>query len=127
MRALVVDDSRAMRKLLRGILVESGFDVAAEAGNGQEGLDAISKLGKFDLMLLDWNMPVMNGYDLLLHVRRNPRLAAMRVMMVTTEAEATQILRALDAGADEYLIKPFSKQAIRDKLELLGPFFEEDG
>ena len=115
-----------MRKLLRGILVESGFDVAAEAGNGQEGLDAITRLGKFDLMLLDWNMPVMNGYDLLLRVRRDPRFAGMRVMMVTTETEASQILRALDAGADEYLIKPFSKQAIRDKLELLG-FFEEDG
>jgi two-component system chemotaxis response regulator CheY len=122
MRAIVVDDSRAMRTLLKGLLLETGFEIAAEAANGAEALQALAKTGPVELMLLDWNMPVMNGFDLLVTVRANAALGHMRLMMVTTETEASQILRALEAGADEYLIKPFSKQAIREKLELMGLF-----
>ncbi|MFZ5889686.1 MAG: response regulator [Myxococcota bacterium] len=122
MRAIVVDDSRTMRTLLRSVLREAGVEVVAEAENGRDALAALAKLGPVELMLLDWNMPVMNGYELLLEVRANQRMASMRLMMVTTETEATQILRALEAGADEYLIKPFSRQAIREKLELMGLF-----
>lgn len=122
MRAIVVDDSKTMRTLLRTVLREAGFDVVAEAENGRDALDALGRTGPVELMLLDWNMPVMNGYDLLVEVRRNSQLSRMRMMMVTTETEASQILRALDAGADEYLIKPFSRHAIREKLELMGLF-----
>lgn len=122
MRAIVVDDSKTMRTLLRTVLREAGFDVVAEAENGRDALDALGRTGPVELMLLDWNMPVMNGYDLLVEVRRNTKLSRMRMMMVTTETEASQILRALDAGADEYLIKPFSRHAIREKLELMGLF-----
>jgi len=120
MRAIVVDDSRAMRSLLKSVLRDTGFDIAAEAGDGQQALDALKQIGPVDLMLLDWNMPVMDGYELLLRVRSDATMTRMRLMMVTTETEASQILRALDAGADEYLIKPFSKQAVREKLELMG-------
>ena len=120
MRAIVVDDSRVMRRLLTSMLVDAGFDVAAEAGNGQEALTALAQTGPVELMLLDWNMPVMTGFELLLKLRADAGMRSMRMMMVTTETEADQILRALDAGADEYLIKPFSKQAIREKLELMG-------
>lgn len=122
MRAIVVDDSRAMRRLLKMVLREVGVEVVAEAANGKEGLDAVLDLGHElpDLMLLDWNMPLMDGFELLQIMRRSPQFAPMRIMMVTTENEAPQILRALDAGADEYLIKPFTRAALKAKLELLG-------
>ena len=123
MRAMIVDDSRAMRTMLRKILKENGFVIAAEAGNGREALDhlqGMTEASSIDLVLLDWNMPVMNGYELLCEVRKQPKWNEIRVMMVTTETEASQILRALDAGADEYLIKPFVKEALRDKLNVMG-------
>lgn len=120
---MIVDDSRAMRSMLRKILKENGFEIAAEAENGSEALTHLQNLtaeDSIDLVLLDWNMPVMNGYELLCEVRKQPKWKDMRVMMVTTETEASQILRALDAGADEYLIKPFLKEALRDKLNVMG-------
>jgi two-component system, chemotaxis family, chemotaxis protein CheY len=120
MKAMIVDDSRAMRSMLRKILKENGFEVVAEAENGRDALDQLLQHDFLDLMLLDWNMPVMNGYDLLCEVRRHAKWNDMRVMLVTTETEASQILRALDAGADEYLIKPFVKEALRDKLQVMG-------
>jgi two-component system chemotaxis response regulator CheY len=120
MKAIIVDDSRAMRSMLRKILKENGFEVVAEAENGRDGLEKLMRHEWVDLMLLDWNMPVMNGYDLLCEVRKQARWKDMRVMLVTTETEASQILRALDAGADEYLIKPFMKEALRDKLTVMG-------
>lgn len=120
MRAMIVDDSRAMRSLLRKILQENGFEIVAEAENGRDALEQLKRLQFVDLTLLDWNMPIMNGYDLLCEVRKNPEWKEMRVMLVTTETEASQILRALDAGADEYLIKPFVKEALREKLNVMG-------
>ena len=120
MKAMIVDDSRAMRSLLRKILQENGFEVVAEAENGRDALEQLNRLGFIELTLLDWNMPVMNGYELLCEVRKHDRWKDMRVMLVTTETEASQILRALDAGADEYLIKPFVKEALREKLNVMG-------
>ena len=120
MRAIIVDDSRAMRSMLRKIIDEMGFEVVAEAGNGREALERLAVTGPLELALLDWNMPEMNGYELLCALRADKKWASMRVMLVTTETEAAQILRALDAGADEYLIKPFHKDALRDKLSLMG-------
>jgi two-component system chemotaxis response regulator CheY len=117
---MVVDDSRAMRSMLRNILGENGIEVVAEAENGREALDRLNEIGPIDLTLLDWNMPVMNGYEVLCAMRKNERYRSMRVMLVRTETEATQILRALDAGADEYLIKPFAKEALRDNLTVMG-------
>ena len=120
MKAMIVDDSRAMRSLLRKILQENGFEVVAEAENGRDALEHLNRLQFIDLTLLDWNMPIMNGYELLCEVRKHARWKDMRVMLVTTETEASQILRALDAGADEYLIKPFLKEALREKLNVMG-------
>jgi two-component system chemotaxis response regulator CheY len=127
MRAMVVDDSRAMRSLLRMTLVENGFEVVAEAENGQHALECLEAVGLLDLMLLDWNMPVMNGYELLCALRKDARWQTMRVMLVTTETEASQIMRALDAGADEYLIKPFAKESLHDKLCVMGLLDEQEG
>jgi two-component system chemotaxis response regulator CheY len=120
MKAMLVDDSRAMRSLLRKILIENGFEVVAEAENGRDGLAHLERVGWLDLTLLDWNMPIMNGYELLCEVRKHDKWKDMRVMLVTTETEASQILLALDAGADEYLIKPFAKEAVREKLTVMG-------
>jgi two-component system chemotaxis response regulator CheY len=120
MKAMIVDDSRAMRSMLRKILKENGFEVVAEAENGRDALEQLQQHESLDLMLLDWNMPIMNGYDLLCEVRKQAKWKDMRVMLVTTETEASQIIRALDAGADEYLIKPFVKEALRDKLNVMG-------
>jgi two-component system, chemotaxis family, chemotaxis protein CheY len=119
-RALIVDDSRAMRSLLRKILGDVGVEVTAEAGNGQEALERLASAGPFQIALIDWNMPVMNGYELLCNVRSRAEWSDMRIMLVTTETEASQILRAFDAGADEYLLKPFAKEAVLEKLQLMG-------
>lgn len=119
MHALVIDDSRAMRMLLSRMLRDAGFEVS-EAGNGQEALDQLNEAGPVDFCLVDWNMPVMNGFDFLRTVRSEGRYDTMRLVMVTTETEISQMIRALDAGANEYVMKPFTKEVIFEKLDLLG-------
>ncbi len=91
-----------------------------EAANGKEALDAIDRHGPFDVALVDWNMPVMDGFEFLCNARTNPANNAMRIMMVTSETEATRISMALKAGASDYLMKPFSAEAVTEKLVLLG-------
>lgn len=118
MRALIVDDSRFVRGFLRGLLEEKGI-ACAEAADGQAGLDVLSSAAPFDLALVDWNMPVMNGLDMLVRLRA-AGFGGVKVMMVTTEAENEFIVRALEAGADEYLMKPFDEEALDEKLALLG-------
>jgi two-component system chemotaxis response regulator CheY len=118
MRALIVDDSRFVRGFLRGLLEERGIE-CEEAADGQAGLDRINAGTPFDLALVDWNMPVMNGLEMLKQMRAEG-FAEVKVMMVTTEAENDFILRALDAGADEYLMKPFDDEALSEKLAMLG-------
>ncbi len=119
-RALVVDDSRAMRMILARTLAETGFEVE-QAGNGQEALDRMAREGGApDLVVVDWNMPEMSGLEFLRAVRARPEFRAVRLFMVTTESEIAQMSRALEAGADEYLMKPFTADAVRDKLRLLG-------
>jgi two-component system chemotaxis response regulator CheY len=118
MRALIVDDSRFVRGVLRGMLEERGIE-CKEAGDGQAGLDHIHAGVPFELALVDWNMPVMDGLEMLKQLRAEG-FGEMKVMMVTTEAENDFILRALDAGADEYLMKPFDDEALSEKLAMLG-------
>jgi two-component system chemotaxis response regulator CheY len=118
MRALIVDDSRFVRGFLRGMLEQRGIE-CKEAGDGQAGLDEIRAGQEFDLALVDWNMPVMDGLEMLKQLRADG-FDEMKVMMVTTEAENDFIVRALDAGADEYLMKPFDDEALSEKLAMLG-------
>ncbi len=118
MRALIVDDSRFVRGYLRGLLEEKGIE-CAEAGDGQAGMDQLKSGVTFDLALIDWNMPVMNGLEMLKQMRAEG-FSEVKAMMVTTEAENDFILRALDAGADEYLMKPFDDEALTEKLAMLG-------
>lgn len=119
MLALVIDDSRAMRMILKRILVGCGFEVV-EAGDGQQALDAVAAGPVPELALIDWNMPVMNGLEFVTAVRKKPECRQMTLMMVTTESERSQIVRALAAGAHEYVLKPFTNEAITEKLSLLG-------
>jgi two-component system chemotaxis response regulator CheY len=118
MRALIVDDSRYVRGLLRGLLEERGFE-CEEAADGQAGMDRLHGGVPFDFALVDWNMPVMDGLEMLKQLRAEG-YAGMKVLMVTTEAENNFIIRALEAGADEYLMKPFDNEGLTDKLAMLG-------
>jgi two-component system chemotaxis response regulator CheY len=121
-RALVVDDSRAMRLILARVLRERGCDVV-EAGDGREALVVLAAGEVPDVVLVDWNMHVMNGLELVEAVRRDPAYRGVRIVMVTTESESSQVVRALEAGADEYLFKPFTPDAVVDKLAMLGLLF----
>ena len=118
MRALVVDDSTTVRLYLRKILVPQGFEVV-EAKNGREGLERVRER-QVDLVLLDWNMPVMNGLELLQHIRSEPGVGSPCVMMVTSENDLREVAQALETGANEYVMKPFTPEIILDKLTLLG-------
>jgi two-component system, chemotaxis family, chemotaxis protein CheY len=117
--ALVIDDSRAMRRIVTGILEGFGYEVQ-QAGHGREALEILRGGFVPDLCTVDWNMPEMDGLQFVSAVRSNPHWRSVTLMMVTSESEHTQIVRALAAGAHEYVIKPFTADAIRDKLALLG-------
>ncbi|MGE0591174.1 MAG: response regulator [Vicinamibacterales bacterium] len=119
MKALVVDDSRAIRLILSQMLKELGFEVG-QAGHGKEALAYLSDNQDTSVALIDWNMPEMNGLELVEAVHNDPRLQSLRMMMVTTENEGRQVQRALEAGAHEYVMKPFTRDMIQDKLRMLG-------
>ena len=119
-RALVVDDSRAMRMILSKALTEEGFEVS-QAADGRAGLERMERDGgSFQLVMVDWNMPELSGLEFVQAVRAQPRFGSVRLLMVTTETEIEQMVRALEAGADEYLMKPFAPESVKDKLRLLG-------
>jgi two-component system chemotaxis response regulator CheY len=119
-KALVVDDSKTIRMIIRRILLELGYEVC-EAGNGIEALRVLeAEKTVVTLVLADWNMPEMNGLDLLKQLRLDPDLASLKVIMVTTETEISQMASALEAGANEYVMKPFTREILKGKLELIG-------
>ena len=120
MRALIVDDSRAMRRIVGRILSDAGFEIL-EAGDGQQAIDVLEAQAEVpELACVDWNMPVMDGLTFITEVRKRPEWRSITLMMVTTESEQDRIVRALAAGAHEYLIKPFTGEALVEKLDLLG-------
>jgi two-component system chemotaxis response regulator CheY len=120
MKVLVVDDSRAMRMILKQILREIGFEDVSEAGHGRDALAHLDRHPDTALALIDWNMPEMNGLELLTALQADSRFASMRRMMVTTESEMPQIVKAIEAGASEYVMKPFTREAIKEKLRMIG-------
>ncbi len=119
MRILIVDDSRTTRAILRGMVNTMGFE-AVEAVDGLDALDKLNSDDTFQIALVDWNMPNMNGYELVKSVRAQQSFARMVIIMVTTETEMSQIVKALAAGANEYVMKPFTREIIEDKFKLLG-------
>jgi two-component system chemotaxis response regulator CheY len=117
-RALIVDDSKTVRLILTRLLKEVGFQSFAQAGDGQEALDRLRE-SKPELVLVDWNMPVMSGLEFLVEMRSHRQYDDVAVVMVTTESEMSQVASALEAGANEYVMKPFTKEVIQEKLALL--------
>lgn len=115
---LIVDDSRIVRRVIRRIIEGLGFAIA-EAEDGQEALNIVRDKS-FDLILLDWNMPVMDGLEFLKHLRADTSIMQPKVIFCTTENEFSKITAAMGAGADEYVMKPFDEPIILGKLEQLG-------
>lgn len=119
-KAMVVDDSRTIRLILTKMLSELGFEVCP-ACDGKEALEVVERENaKFSVILADWNMPEMNGLEFVKRARSDQRLASVPIMMITTETETRQVMAALEAGANEYVMKPFNRDIIADKLRLLG-------
>jgi two-component system chemotaxis response regulator CheY len=118
MLALVIDDSRTARLVIGNMLRELGMDVIG-AANGVEGLAQLKQNPDVELILLDWNMPEMNGLDFLRAVRAREAYRNIRILMATSEAHTNQVNEALAAGASEYLMKPFNKDILIAKLNLL--------
>ena len=119
MRALVIDDSKAMRMIIGRLLRTIGFEVS-EACHGRDALDKLGDGQPVDLALVDWNMPEMNGLEFVQAVRGSGNYSAMKLMMVTTESELARVQAAIEAGADEYVMKPFTPEALKDKLAMMG-------
>ena len=119
MLVLVIDDSKAIRLILTQILQDIGYQVI-DAPDGLEAFKMLKEQENVGLILVDWNMPKMNGLEFVLEVRKNPDYKDIRLMMVTTETEMAQVVKALEAGADEYVMKPFTREAITEKLALMG-------
>lgn len=119
MRALIVDDSSFIRDYLRQLLDRMGI-ACEEAVDGSDALEVLAEAQAFDLMLLDVNMPVMDGLACVKALREAQLGPEMKVMMVTTEADHSFIAAALDNGADEFLMKPFTPESLREKMALLG-------
>jgi len=116
-KALVVDDSRAVRMILSRTLRELGFQVW-EASDGVTALESLRRCSPVDLVMADWNMPEMDGLELLKRLRADGRYKDVKILMVTTESEVEQVSAALEAGANEYVMKPFTKEILVDKLRL---------
>jgi two-component system chemotaxis response regulator CheY len=119
MRVLIVDDSSFVREYLRHLLDQMGI-ACEEASNGHTALNMLTDNHEFDLMLLDVNMPGMSGIECMTAIRQTNLQPAMKVMMVTTEADSLFIARALDSGADEFLVKPFTPENLHEKMMIMG-------
>ncbi|HBJ38157.1 MAG TPA: two-component system response regulator [Planctomycetaceae bacterium] len=119
MRVLVVDDSGVMRKIISRALGELGINEVEEAADGQLALDMMTASGPFDLLITDWNMPVMNGLELVQSLRGSG--CAVPIIMVTTKSEKEAVLQAIQAGVNDYVIKPFERDMLRLKIERLVP------
>ena len=115
---LIVDDSKVIRKVARHILETLEFEVE-EAGDGQEALSRCEAKMP-DVVLLDWNMPVMGGMEFLRHLRQRDSGGHPKVVFCTTENDADHIRAAIDAGADEYVMKPFDRETLESKLQIVG-------
>jgi two-component system, chemotaxis family, chemotaxis protein CheY len=115
MKILIVDDFSTMRRIIKNLLRELGFDNTIEADDGQTALPLV-KAGDIDLLITDWNMPGMPGIELLRHVRSDPATRQLPVLMVTAEASREQIVQAAEAGVNGYVIKPFTAQTLEQKI-----------
>ncbi|WP_246598834.1 chemotaxis response regulator CheY [Methylogaea oryzae] len=126
MNILIVDDFSTMRRIIKNLLRELGFNNVVEADDGQTALPKLHG-GGIDFLVTDWNMPGMNGIDLLKAVRADPKLANLPVLMVTAEAKREQIVEAAQAGVNGYIIKPFTAATLKEKLDKIFERIEAGG
>ncbi|MCL2001095.1 MAG: response regulator [Planctomycetes bacterium] len=117
MKILVVDDSSTMRRIISNILKSNGYENIVEAGDGVEGLNQLKAHPDVKMILTDWNMPNMNGLDFLSKIRESTPATQLPVIMVTTEAEKASVVAAIKAGANNYIVKPFTPEIVKTKLE----------
>lgn len=115
-KILVVDDFSTMRRIIKNLLRDLGFNNAAEADDGTTALPMLQN-GNFDFLITDWNMPGMQGIDLLKAVRADPKLATLPVLMVTAESKRDQIVEAAQSGVNGYIVKPFTAVTLKEKIE----------
>lgn len=116
MRILIVDDFSTMRRIIKGLLHELGYNNVAEADDGNTALPML-KAEPFDFLITDWNMPGMPGIDLIRAVRGDARLKGLPVLMVTAEAKREQIIEAAQAGINGYIVKPFTANTLKEKID----------
>ncbi len=116
MKILIVDDFSTMRRIIKNLLRDLGFENTHEADDGNTALPML-KEGDFDFLVTDWNMPGMSGIDLLKAIRSDQSLASLPALMVTAEAKREQIIEAAQAGVNGYVVKPFTAQILKEKIE----------
>jgi two-component system, chemotaxis family, chemotaxis protein CheY len=116
MKILIVDDFSTMRRIIKNLLRDLGFNNTEEADDGNTGLPKLQS-GNFDFLVTDWNMPGMTGIDLLRAVRADEKLKSLPVLMVTAEAKKEQIVMAAQEGVNGYIVKPFTAQTLKEKIE----------
>ena len=118
MKILLVDDSATMRRIQKTQLATLGVSDIVEASDGNDAFEKLQGNMPVDLILLDWNMPVMDGFTFLKKVREDPTYKAVKIVMCTSESEKSRVVEALKAGANNYLVKPFTPEALKEKLAL---------
>ena len=121
MRILIVDDSPVMRSLIKRLLASMGLTEVTDAPDGAQALQAVAA-NPFDLILMDWRMPVLSGLDTLKRLKANPDFCQIPVVMVTSESQKAMILEAIQAGAANYIVKPFNESILKEKLQ---PFLDK--
>ncbi|MDQ1362464.1 MAG: two-component system, chemotaxis family, chemotaxis protein CheY [Pseudomonadota bacterium] len=126
MKILIVDDFSTMRRIIKNLLRDLGFNNTQEADDGNTGLPML-QTGNFDFLITDWNMPGMTGIDLLKAVRADEKLKNLPVLMVTAEAKKEQIVMAAQAGVNGYIVKPFTAQTLKEKIDKIFERIEAGG
>ena len=126
MKILIVDDFSTMRRIIKNLLRDLGFNNTQEADDGSTALPMLQN-GDFDFLITDWNMPNMPGIDLLKAVRADNKLKTLPVLMVTAEAKRDQIVEAAEAGVNGYVVKPFTAETLREKIEKIFERIEAQG
>jgi two-component system chemotaxis response regulator CheY len=120
MRFLIVDDSSTMRRIIINTLNKLGYQDVVEAGNGREGIEKLG-MGPVDVILTDWNMPEMSGLDFVRSLRSLPSTKDTPVLMITTNAAKDDIIEALKVGVTSYVVKPFTPDTMKEKIEAVLP------
>lgn len=125
MKLLVVDDSSTMRRIIKNTLQRLGYEDIFEAENGVEAWDILDKNSDMGVLITDWNMPEMNGLELVKKTRADSRFADIPIIMITTEGGKVEVITAIKAGVNNYIVKPFTPQVLKEKLEVVLGVNEE--